>query len=131
MTQKSNVTIAGYLFLVFAAGVGMGAFGDRLFLARPVSATSSGPEAYRQKMVAELKKRLALQPEQVAQLNAILDGTRTKFQALHKRIEPDLQALRNEQNNEIRAMLTDSQRTEFEKWHEERERERMQNPHPH
>jgi hypothetical protein len=129
MNRKSSITIAGYLLLVFFAGVGIGALGDRLYLARPVNATAS-PEAYRQKMVAELQRRLQLRSDQVSQLNAILDGTRTRFHEIHKRIEPDLDALRNQQNSDIRAMLNDTQRAEFDKWHAEREKQRTQAPRP-
>ena len=129
MNRKSSITIAGYLLLVFFAGVGIGALGDRLYLARPVNATSS-PEAYRQKMVAELQRRLQLRSDQVSRLNSILDGTRTRFHEIHKRIEPDLDALRNQQNSDIRAMLNDTQRAEFDKWHAEREKQRTQAPRP-
>jgi len=129
MNRKSSITIAGYLLLVFFAGVGIGALGDRLYLARPVNATSS-PEAYRQKMVAELQRRLQLRSDQVSRLNSILDGTRTRFREIHKRIEPDLDALRNQQNSDIRAMLNDTQRAEFDKWHAEREKQRTQAPRP-
>ncbi|MGA3024424.1 MAG: hypothetical protein ABSF98_06625 [Bryobacteraceae bacterium] len=121
MNKKSNLVVVGYLLLVFLAGVVVGGFGDRLFLARHANARLT-PEQYRDKLVAELQKRLDLRPAQVAQLNGIFDATGVRFRDIHKRIEPDIAALRTDHDDRVRAILDDRQRAEYDKWRAERDK---------
>jgi hypothetical protein len=128
MNRKSNLVVAGYLLLVFLAGVAVGGFADRLFVARPANAKLS-PEQYRNKLVAELQQRLNLQPAQVAQLNGIFDATGVRFRDIHKRIEPDIAALRTDHDDRVRAILNDRQRAEYDAWRAERDKQHAAERH--
>jgi len=128
MNKKSNLVVLGYLLLVFLAGAAVGGFADRLYWGRPATARMS-PEQYRIHLVAELTKRLNLEPAQVDKLNAIFDATGAHFREIHKRIEPDLATLRTEHDDRVRAILNDSQRAEYDKWRAERDKERAAGRH--
>jgi hypothetical protein len=121
MNKKSNLVVVGYLLLVFLAGVAVGGFGDRLFVDHRSNAKLT-PDQYRRAVVAELQKRLNLEPAQVTQLNAIYEATGARFRDIHKRIEPDIAALRADHDDSVRAILNDRQRAEFDKWRAERDK---------
>jgi hypothetical protein len=123
MNKKSNLVVVSYLLLVFLAGVAVGGFADRLFVSRHSHGRLT-PEQYRRAVVAELTKRLNLQPSQVAQLNGIYEATGVRFHDIHERIEPDIAALRTDHDDRVRAILDDRQRAEYDKWRAERDKER-------
>ena len=125
MNARSNTSIAFYLFLVFLSGILVGVFGYRLYTVNGVRATSLAaysPQARREHFVAELRGRLDLTAEQVRNLNMVLDQGRAKFKEIHRRIDPDMAGLRQEQDNRIRALLDARQRAEFDRWKAEREK---------
>jgi hypothetical protein len=125
MNSRSNTSIALYLLLVFVSGVLVGVFGYRLYTVNAVRATSTpadSQQARRQRFVAELRQRLDLTPEQVRNLNVVLDEGRAKFREIHRRIEPDMAALRRQQDDRIRALLDPRQSAEFDRWKAEREK---------
>ena len=85
-----------------------------------------------------LTKRLNLSPDQVTQLEAIDDATRSQMEALHSdtstprdQKRPKMEAIHQDQQVKIKAMLTDEQRTKFEameaKMRERREEHREDN----
>jgi len=130
MSTRSNAAIAFYLFLVFGSGILVGAFGYRLYTVSGVSATSTvddSPQARRTRFVADLKQRLGLRPEQVGQLNRILDEGRARSHEIHRKIDPELTALRHEQDGKISAMLDARQRAEFDRWRAEQDKAARRN----
>jgi hypothetical protein len=128
MNRKSNLVVVGYLLLVFLAGAAVGGFADRLYWGRPASARLT-PEQYRVKLVAELTSRLNLEPAQVTRLNGIFDATGARFRDIHKRIEPDLAALRTDHDDRVRAILNAAQRAEYDKWRAERDKQHAAERH--
>jgi hypothetical protein len=108
--KRSNLVI--YLSLVFLSGLLVGALGDRLYCTRPVAASVSrpSPEEYRRQYVKTMNERLHLTPEQQQKLEQILDKTREYF---HER--------KQQQTNEINAMLTPEQQAEYAQLRKERE----------
>jgi hypothetical protein len=125
--KLSKVTIAIYLGLVFASGIVLGIFGDRLYNASPVlslngKAPKPNPEEFRKKMVAEYQGRLKLTDQQIQQLNIILDETRSRFHEAHQKMDPELTAIQHEQRDKIRQMLKPEQRDEYERMLQEREK---------
>ncbi len=123
MMSFSRSAIAGYLGLVFASGVAVGGFGHRLYTASSVAAkaTAISPEEMRQKYVETLRTRLKLSGDQVMKLNLILDETRGRYNDAHERMRPTLEAIRNDQTEHIRGMLSPEQRDEYERFRKERE----------
>jgi hypothetical protein len=83
-----------------------------------------GPNDYRKKYVAEAQNRLKLTPDQVQQLNEIMDLTFARFRELHERNRPERRQIHQEQVDKINAILTPDQQREYARMREERERER-------
>ncbi len=121
--KRSTAALAGYLVLVFASGVVVGALSYRLYTTGAVAARSTrwSPEEYRRHYVETLTARLKLSEEQVRKLNAILDETRDRYRAMEEEIvRPHKQQIREWQIEAINAMLTDEQRAEYAKFRQER-----------
>jgi hypothetical protein len=128
--KLTKTTIALYIGLVFASGIVLGVFGDRLYTASAVNAKQGGPknpEEFRKKMVAEWQTRLSLSDDQVLKLNIILDDTRSQFHEARQKMDPEMQAIRRSQQNRIREMLKPEQREEYEKMLVEREKREKEN----
>jgi hypothetical protein len=113
-----------YLALVFLSGVLVGGVGLGLYHARSVSAKTNPctAEAVRRRYVDDLTSRLQLRPEQVQKLTAILDDTHQRYKALREKYRPELKAIQGEQAASIRSILDETQRGEYEKVRQEREK---------
>lgn len=125
MTRRSNLTTAVYLLVVFLSGALVGVFAYRLYTVNTVQ--SSGrrtPEEYRRHYIEVMKTRLQLSPEQVESLGRIMDGTQQRYRELHERNKPELRSIEAAQYEQVRAMLNDGQRAEYEKMRAEREEKR-------
>ena len=128
--KLSHVTIALYVGLVFASGAVVGAYSHRFFDVTTVSASASrSPEEYRKRFHAEMKTRLKLSPEQVSQLDGVLNATKVEFQSTRQSIVPELAKIRDEQHRRILAILSPAQQSEYEKMREEREAQVKQLEH--
>ncbi len=127
----SRLGAAFYVALVFASGVLVGGFGYRLYTISPVSAKAPqrNPEEFRRRVIDEYRRRLKLSDDQVQKLNAIMDETRSRFDDVHKRTQPELANIRREQSEKVRAMLNDAQRAEYDRMRAERE-QRMKEKGP-
>jgi len=103
-----------------------------------------GFRQFRQKYIEEMHSRLNLRADQLQKLTEIMDSSERRIGELRKRIEgevrkqmsADVKVIQQEQGNKIRAILDDSQRTEYEKMLVERakrmeERSRKQGPRDH
>ncbi len=123
----SRGAIAMYLGLVFASGAVLGAFGQRLYSASSVSArTTRNPEEFRKRILATMERRLSLTPDQESKVNVILDETRARVHEVNQRTRPELEAIHQEQQSKINAILTPAQQTEYAKMRQEREERQRQ-----
>lgn len=114
-----------YVVLLFLSGSVVGAFSHRLYTLNTVTAsTRPSPEDFRKRYVGEMRTRLNLTPDQLSKLENILDSTRTRYRSIHERIRPDLKATQEDQVSQIRAILNESQRAEYEKLRKERDERR-------
>ncbi len=103
----------------------------RLYNARGVSAKSNpcSPDGMRRRYMDDMRTRLHLTDEQVAQFRAILESTGERFHTLREKYRPEVKIIQEEQTERIRGILNESQRAEYQKLREEREkRERAQPP---
>lgn len=124
--KKTNLTVLFYLVLVFVSGILVGAFGQRLYSARSVNANPNPrPDEWRQHYLEEMRRRLHVDDNQVAQVNSILDKTRERFDAVRKRMQPEMDAIHQDQIDQITALLNATQRAEYAKMLEERRLERQ------
>jgi len=119
-------TVAFYMALVFACGGVVGAFAHRLYIVSGVSANVAqrNPEEFRQRYMADMKARLQLSDDQAAKLGAVMDDTRAQFRDVRKKIEPEMQKIREDQRQKISELLSPSQQAEWQKVMEERQRRR-------
>ena len=122
--KLSRATIALYVGLVFASGVVLGFFSNRLYSATTVSASKTGSgkptaEEFRKWVNSYYPKRLQLTGDQVQQMNLILDESQAQVNAIHARVEPEIQAVHANQITRMNLMLTPTQQTEYDKMRKE------------
>ena len=131
--NRSAGALALYLALVFVSGLLVGAFGYRLYeTKRKAPSAAEGkrptPEEYRSRFIALMDERLALSETQTAELNAILDRTKQRFDALDQEnqeaLRPRKRAILDQQASEIMAILAPEQQAEYQKIREERAKHR-------
>jgi hypothetical protein len=122
--KLSRTAVAVYVGLIFLSGLVLGALGQRLYMVHSVDASSvrRNPDEWRKRYTEEMRTRLSLNAGQMSQLNGILDRTRQEVKDARERQKPEMDAIRDRQVNNIRAILSEQQRAEFEKMREERER---------
>ncbi len=125
--KRPGLTAVVYLVLVFLSGALVGGFGHRLYTQGTVSASSTAgrsPEEYRKRYIGEMRSRLMLDDGQVAKLNEILDSTRLQYKKFNEAHKIELSGIQNDQVARVKAILSDSQRLEYEKMRAEREKNR-------
>ena len=67
----------------------------------------------KERLVNQISRDLALTPGQRQQLTAIVDESSKKYDALHAEVHPRFVSLRDETDNEIRAILRPEQLAKF------------------
>jgi hypothetical protein len=126
--KLSRGTIALYVGLIFASGLVLGAFGERLYTATTVVASRRpNPEEFRKKIEAEYQSRLKLNPDQMSKLNVILDETRARMEETRRSMRPAYQKIHDDQVQKIQEILTAEQRVEYDAMRKEREQHQKQN----
>jgi hypothetical protein len=117
--------IALYITLVFVSGLVVGALANHYLLhGRPAPdfpPPHKSAESFRKAMVADLTKRLSLDPQQVTQFQQILDDSRKEFQNFHDQHKDELKAIYDRQHTRIEALLRPDQRVIYEKIEAERQ----------
>jgi hypothetical protein len=130
MTQikRSNFSAWVYLLLVFACGAALGVFSDHLYTTKTVVAksiaTKNDPNEFRRKYIDEMRMRLKLTAGQTSELSLILDETGAQMHDLHEKYKPEMTAIHNAQVDRVKGILTDAQRSEYQKMMDEREAKR-------
>ncbi len=82
-----------------------------------------------------MRTRLTLSDQQITQLTTILDTTRDRFHEVKvkwdkeaKRLrQPEMKAIQEDQIRQINEILSEQQRSEYEKLRAERDKRRQQN----
>ncbi len=114
--------IAMYVGLVFSSGAVLGAFVHRAFTASAVSAnTPRNPEEFRKRFQAEMRARLKLTDDQAVKLEKIMEETRAQFHKTRSVIEPEMQRIRQAQQERIHAILDAEQDIEWDQVRRERD----------
>jgi hypothetical protein len=121
-----KLSVAFYLLLVFVSGVIVGGLAHRFFGLREVRAERSRSGEWRKKYLEEMQSRLQLSGDQLQRLNGVLDTTRNRHRQLRQKMKPEMTAIHKEHVDQVRAILTDVQLTEYEKirkeWEDRRDR---------
>lgn len=119
--RRPTFSVVLYLVLVFLSGVLVGGIGFEVYTTRSVKAAPNRDDLlhrYRE----EMQTRLRLRPDQMKQLDAILEATHGRFRQLREKYRPEVHAIQDEQAEQIRGILDAQQRAEYEKMREEREK---------
>ena len=130
--KLSRATIALYVGLVFLCGGVVGFFANRLYTAATVNAnaknvTAKSPQEARKSLVGMFQTRLKLTDDQVQKLNLILDESQAQVTAIHSQMDPQIDAVRQNQITRMKLMLTPEQQPEYEKMLQElRDRQQRQ-----
>jgi len=125
--KRSSLWAGIYLLLVFVGGALAGGVGHRLYSAKSVNAKAvTGPDAYRQRYLNEMQDRLKLDAGQMEKLVVILDESRARYKAARDKVDPEMKQIQQDQRDQIRVILSDSQKSEYEKMLAERERRRKE-----
>jgi hypothetical protein len=122
--KRSYISIALYLFLVFASGIVVGVFGYRLYSGTPVSAKVSQkltPDEWRRQYFEEMQDRVHLSQDQMQKLNTIFDETKSNQRQAHESCDTALKQIKDEHISKVRSMLSDEQRPQYDELRAERE----------
>lgn len=106
--------------LLFVCGAGIGALADHLYEGRSVSAKNA--EDFRQHYINEMQSRLKLTPDQMNQLEAILDDTKARVKAVRDSYHPAMMKIKQEQISRVKSILTPEQIPAYEQLVADRER---------
>ena len=106
MQQSKNLAIAFLLGAVLVGGA-LGFTADRVLLRDRISPPESGH--------VSLADRLQLDAAQRAKLDSIADDRRKRYDVIMSAVRPALDSSKQRARDEIRLMLTPTQRAEFEK----------------
>lgn len=103
------------VFAVFVLGIALGSLGtylvtSRVQAARPQLSLARDPSG----VVARFTHDLNLDPEQQKEIEAIFNDTRAKYAALHERLDPEYEQVRQQGRDKIRAILTPEQKPKLE-----------------
>jgi hypothetical protein len=120
--RRSNFATLVYLLVVFASGVVVGGFANRLYMTKSAGPAVKAPPTraeIRAQYLKDMRSRLHLTDTQLVQLNQIMDATGQQLHEMHKTID-------SEHVQKVVAMLDDSQKTEYAKMRTERDQLRAQ-----
>jgi hypothetical protein len=108
MNRKAYVLVLA----IFVLGVVVGALAGYMWTERAV--TAGVYPAQRSSHLQRLTLELSLTPAQQQQVRAVLNDTKTQFDATYDTIRPQMDAIRQQGRRTIRALLTHDQLPRFE-----------------
>jgi Spy/CpxP family protein refolding chaperone len=120
------------VFVLFVLGIALGSVGTylvtmRVQAARPQATLAHNPAH----TMAMYTRDLNLNPDQQGQIQAILNDMRARYAALHEKLDPEYEQVRQQGRERIRQLLTPEQRPKFEellRQIDEDRRKRQTNP---
>jgi hypothetical protein len=126
---KSRLVTLAYLVLVFGSGTMVGAVAHRLYVTSSVTASTVVPKTpaqARKDFLEKLKVRLTASPDQVTQVNTILDEAKQKYSRLELEAKPLRDKIDEERVEGILAVLTPEQQKNYLAWRAEVKAKREQ-----
>lgn len=125
---RTRITIALYLFLVFASGITVGLVSYRLYAANTASANNSprSMSEFRKRYLDGMRTKVGVSEEQIVAITGTLDETKRKYDALAAQEQPLHDKIQQDHINEVKALLNDQQKVAYDNWRAERERAKQQ-----
>src|ERR1700722_6973850 len=114
--NKARSEAAALVFTVFLLGTLLGGVGGHLWDERVLGEQSppAKTERTREQVVNNLTKELQLTADQQKQFGAIIDDTRSRWQALYTPLDATKEQIREEGHAKMRAILTPDQQLKFD-----------------
>jgi len=124
---RTRISIALYLFLVFASGILVGIVSFRLYATNTASANNSprSMSEVRKRYLDGMRTKVGASEAQIAEITRTLDETKRKFDALASQEQPLHDKIQQDHIDAIKALLTDQQRIAYDNWRAERERAKL------
>jgi hypothetical protein len=121
---RTRLTIALYLFLVFASGILVGIVSHRLYATNTASANSTpgSMTEFRRRYLDGMRTKVGASEAQIAAITRTLDETKRKYDALAAQEQPLHDKIQQEHVEEVQALLNEKQRIAYDNWRAERER---------
>jgi hypothetical protein len=107
------------LALVFLAGATFGVVATRVAVRHFVQRVITRPEMLRERIEADLTRRLRLDSAQRAKMHASLVRAHERMKELRQDFQPRLEVILGDAREEISMVLKPDQREKFEKFREE------------
>ena len=113
--NRGNRKAVLLVFILFVLGVALGSVGTYVVTAHVQAARPHASLAHNYAgTVALFTHGLSLSPDQEKQLEAIFNDMRGNYQALHQKLDPEYEQVRQQGRDRIRQILTPEQRPKFE-----------------
>jgi hypothetical protein len=125
---RTRISIALYLFLVFASGIMVGLVSYRLYTANTASANNSprSMSEFRKRYLDGMRTKVGVSEAQIVAITRTLDETKLKYDALAAQEQPLHDKIQQDHINEVKALLNDQQKIAYDNWRIERERAKQQ-----
>jgi hypothetical protein len=124
---RTRISIAVYLFLVFASGIMVGLVSYRLYAANTASANSPrSMSEFRKRYLDGMRTKVGVSEAQIVAITRTLDETKRKYDALAAEEQPLHDKIQQDHINEVKALLNDQQKVAYDNWRAERERAKQQ-----
>ena len=127
---KSRSSAFLYLSLVFLSGALVGGLSYRLYAVNSVNAITAAPrpspEEFRKRFIESIRTKVNLDPQQVQQVEQIMDQARSKFDDVRAKSRAEMDAIEKERVDQTNAILRDDQKPLYAAFRAERDKIRQQ-----
>ena len=114
--RRNQWAAAFFALLLFCGGAAVGALAQRFYSATTVNANDP-----RQRYLTDMKSKLNLTDQQVAQFDAILDDTKAKYKAVRDSYRPAMLKIKADHIDRIKSILSADQFATYQRIVAERE----------
>ena len=114
------------VFVLFVLGIAVGSVGTYLVTTRVMAARPSLLVRNPTQHMALYTRDLNLTPDQQTKIQVILSDARDRYAALHQRLDPEYEVVRQQGREQIREVLTPEQLPKFEDLLRQMDEERRQ-----
>lgn len=111
-----------FLVVAFASGAASG-----FFVGRSQAPRGSGSLPNRAEVLDAFVREVGLDAQQRAQFEKLFEANHDRFTSIKRRVEPELAAVRSDVRTQLRALLREDQKQRFDRYCNERDRQRDEN----
>jgi hypothetical protein len=104
------------LFMVFAAGIGVGVFGTRIVIRKFLQEAVANPDSIRTRMERELVRELRLNPEQSREVRTIMIEAHDQIREVRREVQPQVTAIVESAEKKIADKLNAEQKKRFDEF---------------